>query len=631
MIFRQAKFSAITVLCALIAMSTLGCHNSGQGFKFAPNFAMPKFQFPHFPCKLKQPKVAPESGPTCGCDACQRASASLPQESLQTFEQIGPSCESCPISAGDPTIEPFSAYPTAPVTSQPLNEYDTPEPREQFGPYDLEGGDFEVPQPPSTTPTPTPTPTPPPTPTPEPKELFIVPEDGQFRPSTNDNSFQVRSKPQPSFRKTVTSPVKKALTSTGDIKPMGDLKFNDFKPVDLSTKTNELKAAVESANMDLKANAQQAQTDLANELAPLTFQAPPTFHDPPVPPMNDPIEEMIDEIPEAAEIEPAPVPETRPEPAMPPAPKMAAELPAPAPAPVPAPLPAPTLPEPAMPPAPKMAADLPAPPRFEVEVGEEIYGAILFDKRIEDNLQKEDRLNSGTALNLKSEIDVPASKVQTAPVAKVEIASETHTVPVTRIHRPAAERGVIHIRRQASPQTDPVVLRAFSNERSINPTLRPRPNLRSNPIQQVTQVSTGRATAPVTTLPKKAEGEFIIKSLPAPPVDPSESEPYKFRSVPNFQIPVLRATLPSGAEQSRVKIRVDSPGHSNSSFCESCATKLHDDIGPMTVPANPQTDQQPQQQKPAATQQQQQQQQQQQSMYFEREANSNALAYPTLR
>ena len=50
--------------------------------------------------------------------------------------------------------------------------------------------------------------------------------------------------------------------------------------------------------------------------------------------------------------------------------------------------------------------ELPSLPRFEAEAGEEIYGAILFDKRIEENLQK-DRFKSGTALNVPVEI-VPA-------------------------------------------------------------------------------------------------------------------------------------------------------------------------------------------------------------------------------
>ena len=585
MISRRAKLSAVTVLSALIAMSTVGCQTGGHGFKFPPNFRCPKLRLPSFPCKLRRPNHEQAVEATCGCDACQQNSG-LPMEDSSQFDQAGPGCTSCANGLDQTAGQSFSTYPESPDSTQPLNEYNTPEPREQFGPYNLPEGDLEVPA----------------TPVPSQKqELFIVPEDGQFKPQTDNNAFEARTAPEPSFRKTVTSPVQKALTSTGDFQPNGDLNLKDFKPVEMAPKTNELKAAFDSAKSELNLNVQKTQTDLANELDPLAFQAPEPL-------MNDPVEEVVDEILEAAEAKSAPVPETQR--AEMPAPVPA---PAPAPAPMPAPVPAPMpVPKPAVPPAPQMAVEVPAPPRFQAEAGEEIYGAILFDKRIEDNLRKEDQSSVGTVLTPQVEMEIPKTKKVTAPpVTKAE------TQGVTRVYHPPADQGVIHIKRQINPQTDPVVLRAFSSERSVNPTLRPKPT-------QVKQVSTVRATAPVYNTPR-ATGDFIIKSLPAPPAEPSESEEYEFRSVPNFQIPVLRANPATGNEQSRFKIRVDSTEHPNSTYCESCATKLNDDIGPI-MGTNPQTDQR-HQYRPLP----QQQQRQQSSMYFEHEANSNALAYPTLR
>ena len=241
--------------------------------------------------------------------------------------------------------------------------------------------------------------------------------------------------------------------------------------------------------------------------------------------------------------------------------------------------------------------ELPAPPRFEAKAVEEIYGAILFDKRIEENLQK-DSLGSGTALNVPVEIEFPKRKVETTPPAMIEIK-----------RKPADQQQVIHIRRQAASQSDPVVLQAFSAQRSVNPTLRRN-------TTPVTQVSTGRASTPVTT-PPKASGDFIIKSLPAPPAEQADADEYEFRSVPSFQIPVLRATLPANGQQSQFQIR-PSAGHSNSGYCESCATKLHEGAGQIKAPAE------------GKTQQTQQPEPQQRSQFFEREAN-NSLGYPTLR
>ena len=565
MISRQAKISAVTVLCASFAISSLGCRNSGGRFDFTPKFALPKLNLHSFPCKQKG--TAP-TAPTCGCEACQREAGLLHE-----FPVESPACNTCPASPTVSSGDHFSAFPTASGTVEPSKLDNNPQPREQIGPYEFEEGSLGLPVSPPPTPTPAPAPVPAPA---NEKELFIVPEDGQFKPQTNEN-FQMTS-PEPSLRKTVTSPVKKALTSIGEVQPKSNLNLNDFKPVDmvLGPKANELKAQIESAKSDLQMDVQKAQTDLANELAPLTLPSPPAL--------------------EPAIETPAPAPVVEPGLAAAP-PEPAMELPAPMTAPAPAPAPV-AEPELAAAP-PKPAMELPAPPRFEAEAVEEIYGAILFDKRIEENLQK-DHLGSGTALNVPVEIESPKRKVETTPPATIEIK-----------RKPAEQQQVIHIRRQAEPQSDPVVLQAFSAQRSVNRTLR-------SSTVPVTQVSTGRASTPVTT-PPKASGDFIIKSLPAPPAEQADADEYEFRSVPSFQIPVLRATLPANGQQSRFQIRpADSAGHSNSGYCESCATKLHEGAGQIKAPAE------------GKTQQNKQSEPRQQSQFFEREAN-NSLGYPTVR
>ncbi len=584
MISRQAKISAVTVLCASFAISSLGCRNSGGRFDFTPKFALPKLKLPSFP--RKQKGTAP-TGPTCGCEACQREAGLLPALPHE-FPVESPACNTCPASPTVSSGDHFSAFPTASGTVEPSKLDNNPQPREQIGPYEFEEGSLGLPVSPPPTPTPAPAPVPAPA---NEKELFIVPEDGQFKPQTNEN-FQMTS-PEPSLRKTVTSPVKKALTSIGEVQPKSNLNLNDFKPVDmvLGPKANELKAQIESAKSDLQMDVQKAQTDLANELAPLTLPSPPALE----PAIEAPVPAPVTK-PEPAIETPAPAPVVEPGLAAAP-PEPAMELPAPMTAPAPAPAPV-AEPELAAAP-PKPAMELPAPPRFEAEAVEEIYGAILFDKRIEENLQK-DQLGSGTALNVPVEIESPKRKVETTPPATIEIK-----------RRPADQQQVIHIRRHAVSQTDPVVLKAFSAQRSVNPTLR------SNRIP-VTRVSTGRASAPVTTLPK-ASGDFIIKSLPVPPAEPTDSDEYEFRSVPSFQIPVLRATVPTSGQQSRFQIRPsDSAGHSRSSYCESCATKLHEGVGPIKAQAE------------GKTRQNQQSGPRQQSQFFEREANSS-LGYPTLR
>ena len=612
MISRQAKISAVTVLCASFAISSLGCRNSGGRFDFTPKFALPKLNLHSFPCKQKG--TAP-TAPTCGCEACQREAGLLPALPHE-FPVESPACNTCPASPTVSSGDHFSAFPTASGTVEPSKLDNNPQPREQIGPYEFEEGSLGLPVSPPPTPTPAPAPVPAPA---NEKELFIVPEDGQFKPQTNEN-FQMTS-PEPSLRKTVTSPVKKALTSIGEVQPKSNLNLNDFKPVDmvLGPKANELKAQIESAKSDLQMDVQKAQTDLANELAPLTLPSPPALE----PAIEAPVPAPVTK-PEPAIETPAPAPVVEPGLAAAP-PEPAMELPAPMTAPAPAPVAEPELaaapPEPAMElpapmtapapaPAPvaepelaaappKPAMELPAPPRFEAEAVEEIYGAILFDKRIEENLQK-DHLGSGTALNVPVEIESPKRKVETTPPATIEIK-----------RKPAEQQQVIHIRRQAEPQSDPVVLQAFSAQRSVNRTLR-------SSTVPVTQVSTGRASTPVTT-PPKASGDFIIKSLPAPPAEQADADEYEFRSVPSFQIPVLRATLPANGQQSRFQIRpADSAGHSNSGYCESCATKLHEGAGQIKAPAE------------GKTQQNQQSEPRQQSQFFEREAN-NSLGYPTVR
>ena len=564
MISRRENYSVAIVLCVVMAFSSVGCKYSGG--KFAPNFSLPKCKLPSFP-RLRQPKATHQVG-TCGCAACQQIAAEANE-----YESEAPtgSCQSCNVQGSGTSSE---LYPVEPVPQpQQLDEYHTP-PQDPNSiaplyPTPVEGLNEEGPVEKSIE---------------DGKELFIVPENGDFKPRTN-NSFEARGKAPKfenkikNFQKTVTAPVQKALTSTeNDFKKQWESEFDKkTASIEMADQTDKLKNKLSDLKTELSPSPKAIE-----QIDPLAIRRPEN-------PINNPVENAVDEILEAAESkvkpqpEPQPVPEPEPAPSfaadpVPPAPIAEAAPPAPLapPAPIaeaappaplappvpiaevapPAPLapPAPiaeaTPPAPAAPPAPTMVAESATSPQIEVEAVEEIYGAILFDKRIEENLRADKESNLDSVPSLPATIEFPQEPWKIELLAPQPKSANR----IARLPQPAEQ----------NKPSDRVVLRAFSHQSSLRTARNTQVPVRSVSTRPATPAAPPQGTGDI---------DFIIKSLPEPPKnqEPSQHEQRTHRN----PYPVLQARPTGSDDLTRCKIRLDSSSQSdknNRDFCQFKST-----------------------------------------------------------